>query len=209
MPVYLEYSKKKASNSYFNSSCFSLQLDHYSKKYALGVMSSFQPCPEMKLRVIPAGYADGRGTHLSLQLYLVNSVQQRELELQRQERDRQILGRQHVRERQRHPVFHKVWDFYGQLFHNLMDIQEMEKQTQAAEEKELQDIGITILLKILNQIDDNEHLCVTGDHFCVEGCNVLIFDSPCFVSNEVLYKSTATCQYLHDDNIYFLIEARI
>ena len=52
-----------------------------------------------------------------------------------------------------------------------------------------------------NQID------LTTNHFLTnKNCNVLIFDSPCFVSNEVLYKSTATCQYLKDDNLYFLIK---
>ena len=67
---------------------------------------------------------------------------------------------------------------------------------------------------ILNQITDSEHYCVQtnqnikADHFLTnKDCNVLIFDSPCFISNEVLHKSTATCQYLQDDNVYFLIEA--
>ena len=67
---------------------------------------------------------------------------------------------------------------------------------------------------ILNQITDSEHYCVQtdqidlkADHFLTnKECNVLIFDSPCFVPNEVLYKSTATCRYLQDDNVYFLIK---
>ena len=67
-----------------------------------------------------------------------------------------------------------------------------------------------------NQITDSEHYSVQTDHIDLEtnyfltkkDSEVLIFDSPRFVSNEVLYKSTATCRYLKDDNIYFLIKVQ-
>ena len=55
-----EYSKRKEDYSEW-SSCFSLDIP------------VLQVNPEIKLQAIPAGCDDCKGTHLSLQLYLVKS----------------------------------------------------------------------------------------------------------------------------------------
>ena len=52
------YSQNKGSRSDWYSDSFSWEL------------SVFDQYPEMKLRVSPAGCGDGKGTHLSVQLYL-------------------------------------------------------------------------------------------------------------------------------------------
>ena len=67
---------------------------------------------------------------------------------------------------------------------------------------------------ILNQISDNEHYSIqsnkvdidTACFFVCQDCRVLIFDG--LVPNEVLCRPTATCRYLHDDNIYFLVKQK-
>ena len=52
------------------------------------MQSLFQQCATLKLRVIPAGNAEGKVTHLSVQLYLVNNVQAGKLWFQERESER-------------------------------------------------------------------------------------------------------------------------
>ena len=177
-----EYLKNKGSDSDWYSDSFSWEL------------SVFDQYPEMKLQVTPAGRGDGKGTHLSVQLYLVKGGYKR---------DFIALEQQNV-------------DNYNKLYF----WQEKERLGKVIKElKEKQRLWETISpahlhVKIINQVADSEHHSVqtnqidlTTNHFLTnEDCNVLIFDSPCFVSNEVLYKSTATCRYLKDDNLYFFIK---
>ena len=65
---------------------------------------------------------------------------------------------------------------------------------------------------ILNQISNSEHYSIQSNRididtdcfFICKDCRVLIFDG--LVPNEVLCRSTATCRYLHDDNVYCLVK---
>ena len=178
-----DYSKKNKSNSDWYSNSFSWEL------------SVFDQYPELKLRVTPAGYRRGKGTHLSVQLYLVKGGCKEDFIALEQQVDAKPI-----------------------LFWEAQERHERQERKQQLREKQKlwEKISLAHLhVMTLNQITDSEHYCVQtdqidlkADHFLTnKDCNVLIFDSPCFVSNEVLYKSTATCQYLQNDNVYFLIKA--
>ena len=244
-----EHSKKKESDSDWYSGSFSWEL------------SVFDQYPEMKLRVIPAGCDDGKGTHLSVQLYLVKGGRKRDfialeqqIEVKISENNShkcmlhsqkyQVFGRTtHIisqkralkerlkkegislKERQREREWERQQQEKEMLKMKRKEKERLEKERERLkkEKEELrekqklwQEISLSnVHVMILNQITDSEHYCVqtnqidlTSNYFLTnKHCNVLIFDSPCFISNEVLYKSTATCRYLKDDNIYFLIKA--
>ena len=204
-----EYSKKKGSDSDWYTDGFSWEL------------SVFDQHPEMKLRITPGGYDDCKGTHLSIQLYVVKGGRKIDftaLECQK----KQSL-------RSTHSLKSAAMTMY--FGYTLTETKSREERVRQRErlnrelEKEIEELRekqklweknslAHLNVMMLNQITDSEHYSVqtnqidlNASFFTNEDCNVLIFDSPCFVSNEVLYKSTATCQYLKDDNIYFLIKA--
>ena len=203
-----DYSKKKKSNSNWNSDSFSWEL------------SLFDRYPELKLRVTPAGYRGSKGTHLSVQLYLVKGGCKKDFEHQI---EGQLENEFKVNSRLNDLYSRKELAWTDRLKQKLeREIQEEKENIQKKWRKELREkqelwekISLTNLhVMILNQITDSEHYSVKtnridlkADHFLTnKDCNVLIFDSPCFVSNEVLYKSTATCRYLNNDNVYISIK---
>ena len=183
IPVTLKisnYSKKKESDSDWYSGFFSWKPLICLKSNKMPIPQSlFAECPEMKLRVIPAGYGDGKGTHLSLQLYLEQTVQYRK---------------------------------YDSLAWFLQTKETQRRDKEQIKQKEKQELNKKISLTVMNQITDSEHYRletnVTAKDFLRTHAywNEPAFDCPCFISNKVLYKSTSTCQYLQDGNIYFLIE---
>jgi len=69
---------------------------------------------------------------------------------------------------------------------------------------------LKLKLEVLNQISDSEHHSVSsnisiGD--LAEENKKQHWDHNCFISNDILYNSsTATCQYLRDDCIFFRLE---
>ena len=190
-----DYSKKKKSSSNWYSDSFSWEL------------SLFDRYPELKLQVTPAGYRGSKGTHLSVQLYLVKGGCKKDFVALAHQIESKIQIK--VNSRPKHRAMMVVR-------------QQLEKEKWEKEIKELREkqelwekISLAHLhVMILNQITDSEHYSVQtnqidlkGDHFLTnKDCDVLIFDSPCFVPNEVLYESTPTCRYLKDDNMYFLIK---
>ena len=209
-----DYSKKKKSNFNWNSDSFSWEL------------SPFDRYPELKLRVTPAGCRGSKGTHLSVQLYLVKGGCKKDFIALEHQIESQIQNEFKVDSR--------LKDLYNWKTITWMPsrIQQLEREIQKEkvyiqkkwekERKELREkqelwekISLANLhMMILNQITDSEHYSVQtnridlkADHFLTnKDCNIVIFDSPCFVSNEVLYKSTATCRYLNDNNVYISIK---
>ena len=205
-----EHSKKKESDSDWYSGCFSWEL------------SVFDQYPEMRLRVTPAGYDDGKGTHLSVQLYLVKGGCKRDY-IALEQYIQAMISKYNSQVRSSTKRIRLLQRRQEQRIRLKKEKLEKETERLKKEKKELreeqklwQEISLSNLhVVILNQITDSEHYCVQTNHIDLntdyfltnKHCNVLIFDSPCFISNEVLYKSTATCRYLRDDNIYFLIKA--
>ena len=213
-----DYSKKKKSNSVWCSDSFSWELP------------LFDQYPELKLQVIPAGYRRGKGTHLSVQLYLVKGgckedflALERQIECQLQSLMSQCRENEDPRRFWWRTMVVKHKDRESQT-EEAKEIERWKKRERLENErKELREKQklweknslVRLYVVILNQIIDGEQHCVQTnqidlkvDHFLTnKDCNVLIFNSPCFISNETLYKSTATCRYLQGDNVYFLIKA--
>ena len=92
---------------------------------------------------------------------------------------------------------------------------ECERQVKLRSGKTFAKLNVQLCVTILNQISDSEHYSVDTNRIDLEtdcflkneDCRVLIFNSPHFISNEILYTSTATCRYLKDDIICFSIKA--
>ena len=184
-----EYSKKKGSDSDWYSNSFSWEL------------SVFDQYPQIKLRVIPAGYADGKGTHLSVQLYLVKGGCERDFVALEQQIEVKL---ENVKQQ---------WAFFDESRRQLQN-QKKQLEKEREELRKTQMLCSHLRVMILNQITDSEHYSVRTSQMDLranyfrtnEHCNVQIFARSCFIPNEVLYKSTTTCRYLKDDNVYFLIK---
>ena len=186
-----EYSKKK---------------EWYSNNFSWE-LSAFDKYPKMKLQIIPAGY-NGKGTHLSIKLYLVKGGCKKDfIALEHQIQSQQMNN---LIDSWEQGVFYRITRGRQERERLEKELKELKEKQKLWEKNSLAYLHVMIL----NQITDSEHYCVQtnqidleADHFLTnKDCNVLIFDSPCFVSNEVLHKSTATCRYLQDDNVYFLIK---
>ena len=248
MPITLkmsEYSKKKKSNSNWHA-CFSWvtsfswenkhiswasegffyssrsiltknnpQSDSFSWQFRKLETSSSHL--EMKLRVIPSGH-DSKGTHLSVQLYLVKGPGSSRTEMTHLEH---TIAAKEKEYQSKFCYSHEKSRIFSSDYQQ--KTQELEKENERlqclkAEEREWYNIGKTSHLSVMicNQITDGEHYSVQTDHIDLEtnyfltkkDREVLIFDSRCFVPIEVLYKYTATCRYLKDDNIYFIIKVQ-
>ena len=241
MPITLkmsEYSKKKKNNSnwhaYFSwvisfsweNKCISWEKKLFNSSQKDSFLWQFRKLEtssshlEMKLRVIPSGH-DGKGTHLSVQLYLVKGPGSSRTEMTQLEHT--IAAKEKEYQSEFCYQNSRIRSWYSNYNGYVKRTQELEKENERlqclkAEEREWYNIGKTshLSVTICNQITDSEHYSVQTDHIDLEtnyfltkkDREVLIFDSRCFVPIEVLYKSTATCRYLKDDNIYFLIKVQ-
>ena len=212
-----EYSKRKEDYSEFCSSCFEWQ--H---------LPLLQVYPRIKLQVTPAGCDDGKGTHLSVQLWLVKGGRKRdyahELNLldiaYKQDCDHpninvynKIMGMPVVALDHSH-----VYSFLQQQKRKRHEERRKTLENQRLQEDQKWNVTCKthrLYVTILNQISDSEHYSVHADQINLETdhflknkeCRVLIFDSPHFISNEILHTPTATCRYLKDDIIYFSIDS--
>ena len=221
VPVTLKmsnYSRKRENDSDWYSDSFSWlqEVSLGSSSWSWRLKRSEYHMIEVKLqaRIIPAGYDNGKGTHLSVQLYLVKGGRKPDFIAQ----EHQIVDQLQQIESARKGVLTMAARLGPEEQKRVKMISElkMKKEELMVKQKWWEKNSLVHLhMMILNQITDSEHYSVQtnqidlkADHFLTnKDCNVLIFDSPCFVSNEVLYKSTATCRYLQDDNVYFLIKA--
>ena len=207
MPIILrlsEYSKIKENYSERRSWCFSWQN-----------LPSVQVNPKIKLQVIPAGCDDGKGTHLSIKLWLVKGGRKRDYE-----HELNLLDATYSDVAQTGVA--------GAITRWVLSTDSKratyEKEREALEKvRRKENRGWDLMSKtqrlhvaILNQISDSEHHTVQTNPVDLESdcflknedCRVLICSSPCFVSNKKLYTSTVSCRYLKDDNIYFSIKAQ-
>ena len=160
----------------------------------------FQQYPKFKLQVIPAGFTNGkRAAPLSVRLYLVKGGCKVDYAHMMSDNS-QNFGRWFSVTPQQISENHQ----YVQHLQNSACNQKLK----IASFKQKIPVGVMIL----NQISDSEHLslqnnqvAIQSDFFCTnKDCQVLIFD--CLVPNEVMCRSTATCRYLNDDNLYFLVK---
>ena len=197
MPITLrmsEYSKRKENYSEWSSSCFSWDIP------------VFLVNPEVRLQVIPAGC-----THLCVQLYLVKGGYKRDYAYELNSLDE--LYKDHAK-----PNKNMSWLVAFILKEEIGKLTVTLEQQREALKREMQEWNVAcktqcLCVTILNQISDSEHYSVCTDRIDLEtdyflkneDCRVLIFNSPHFISNEILYTSTATCRYLKDDIIYFSI----
>ena len=196
-----EYSKRKEDCSEWSSCCFS---------WGTPVL---QVNPEIKLQAIPAGCNDSKGTHLSVQLYLLKGGCNRDYA-----NELNLLDEEYKKERYKKNQFFS-WAVTPQQKNELLrKLKVKYEQQREALEQEMQKWNVAckiqgLCVTILNQISDSEHYSVYTDRVDLEAdyflknedCRVLIFNSPHFIPNEILYTSTATCRYLRDDIIYFSV----
>ena len=198
MPITLrmsEYSKRKEDYSAWSSSSFSWDIP------------VLQVNPEIELQAIPAGC-----THLSVQLHLVKGGYKRDYA-----HELNLLDEEYKKNCEKS---HELWLLLSeeQQKRIVKKLKVKYEQQREALEQEKRECNVTcktqcLCVTILSQISDSEHYSVyTGqmdleaDYFFKnEDCRVLIFHSPHFISNKILYTSTATCRYLKDDIIYFSI----